>query len=138
MVGMRHLPCAAVILDPSGDYAFRPFRQRLDKVIGARMKKHEGDEPGLVRADDFIRRAFDRRRMVLVDGDFHRVDRADFRVSDGRPAAAVDQPVRAREQNIDDARPRRLLHKRGEARADAFQRGDVGEQRIENSRTHRP
>ncbi len=84
-----------------------------------------------------------RRRLVAVDPDLQRDDRAFGGTRDARPVAPVDHRMRQHEQEVADARRaiaqigrHHLLDQRRDLRPDAFQRGDRCKQRVEQGRAH--
>ena len=104
------------------------------------MKEHQADLARLVMGEDPVGHvaAAARRRLVMVDPDLQRDDRAFRGAGNARPVAPVDDGMRQVEQQRQDAR---LVHGFRhlqqvakvfcEARADAVQRADWRKKGIE-------
>ena len=81
-------------------------RHRLFQIGGVGVEEGQRDLAGVVMRKDPIghRAVAARRRLVAVERDLQRDDRAFGRKRDARPVAPVDHRMRQHEQQVADAR----------------------------------
>src|SRR5580658_1793346 len=134
VIGMAHLEHAVVGVELAADRAGRADRQGPLQPIAAGPEEGQDDEPGLVRAAHAIGQARGPRRLMLIDrdGEGDHLPGLGFGQLGREPA--IDDPGRHMPDEIDDERPRRLLDELAQALAQAFERGDRGEEGVEDFR----
>ena len=136
MVGVRHLHLALVDLDLAAHHAGFAGRQQLPEVILAAVEVGEAETPGLVAAPDAVGLAWAVRHQMLVDDDGERGDLSRLGSGDVRGVAPVDHGEWQMPQQVHYQWPCKFLHELAQPRADAGQRGDLGEERGETLRAH--
>jgi hypothetical protein len=137
-VGMNDLHFRAETLRLARHHPARPLRQHAAQIIGLRVKKRQVQKARLVAQAHLIGLLHGRAGDVFFHLRLDRDQPADIaRIGNRQPPRAVHQAGRRGEQHIlHPAAADHLLHQHRQARADAFQRGQVGEEGEENLGTH--
>src|SRR5579863_3360478 len=122
-------------LDPAADDAARPRGMGPLQVRAVSGEPDQGDEAGVVERADLPGAAQPAGPLVRVDGDDEGLVLA-LRGARGLDDLPAHQALGREEEHVAHPRPGHSLQERGDARADALERGDRREQRKENLRPH--
>ena len=142
-VGVDHGRAAVEPLDPAGDDHRLADRQQLFQPRRLAAEIGEGDLAGLVLGEDAVGHRFlpAARCLVPVDPDRQGDDAALGGGGDLGALAPVDQPARQMEQEIAHPHLGAIADEQGlqlgrDFRSHAFQRGDGGEEGVEEGGAH--
>jgi hypothetical protein len=147
VVGMNHGRATVEPFNPAAHKNLLADRQGLVEPAGLGVEEDEADFASLVMREYPVGHiaASARRRLVAVDAQIERDNRAFRRMRDARAVAPVDDRMRQVKDQAEDSRFVDALGNRDQvaqqhrdARADTVQRTDGSKERIEDGRAHAP